>query len=196
MGRDIDGLLRLHRGGEFQSTLPAWGETEPGRYYCTDVTDFNPLSPHGERLSTNDIRELEDIFQSTLPAWGETHHPRHGIQHGAISIHSPRMGRDLGSGVVSPIGKFQSTLPAWGETQRHKQVARLPAISIHSPRMGRDIIIQFFRFINGYFNPLSPHGERHGGVRRLRRLRQISIHSPRMGRDDGQSPHPHGEGNF
>ena len=55
---------------------------------------FNPLSPHGERL--DDLMPvLEDIV---------------------ISIHSPRMGRDL---------PFQP-----GLFQR--------SISIHSPRMGRD----------------------------------------------------------
>ena len=34
-----------------------------------------------------------------------------------------------------------------------------------------------------YFNPLSPHGERHGLAQGLELLGQISIHSPRMGRD-------------
>ncbi len=37
-------------------------------------------------------------FQSTLPAWGETDLiPRHAVVL-AISIHSPRMGRDLARG--------------------------------------------------------------------------------------------------
>ena len=40
-------------------------------------TDFNPRSPHGERLnilkSTSNLR----IFQSTLPAWGATVQSKH-----------------------------------------------------------------------------------------------------------------------
>ena len=56
--------------------------------------DFNPLSPHGERPYVHVKMELRIQFQSTLPAWGET-----GLRHSmataaAISIHSPRMGRD------------------------------------------------------------------------------------------------------
>jgi len=100
---------------------------------------FNPLSPHGERLAAILRDVFDQPFQSTLPAWGETlrrvlhglalqisiHSPRMGrdirlwtnAQKPEISIHSPRMGRDspltlLGRYVI----KFQSTLPAWGET--------------------------------------------------------------------------------
>ena len=41
-----------------------------------------------------------------------------GHSHSKISIHSPRMGRDLAPVTVdSDLDKFQSTLPAWGETQ-------------------------------------------------------------------------------
>ena len=78
-------------------------------------------------------------------------------------------------------------------------------ISIHSPRMGRDPGVTFFPTIPRYFNPLSPHGERHQQRDKLRQrqrfqstlpawgetilnvlrsmIPQISIHSPRMGRD-------------
>ena len=101
----------------------------------------------------------------------------------AISIHSPRMGRDVEN--VGDVG--------------------LAIISIHSPRMGRDRTIRRIIRPGKNFNPLSPHGERQeicsagflckkfqstlpawgetgtwvdldGNVR-------ISIHSPRMGRD-------------
>ena len=56
--------------GLFQSTLPAWGETRP-LYRVTCKGDFNPLSPHGER--------------PRRASWATQQ---------AISIHSPRMGRD------------------------------------------------------------------------------------------------------
>ena len=101
----------------FQSTLPAWGETTCDKY------------------QTNAIYK----FQSTLPAWGETrdafichvtriisiHSPRMGRDLSppaafvalVISIHSPRMGRD-GRPTRACLARcrFQSTLPAWGET--------------------------------------------------------------------------------
>ena len=56
-----------------------------------------------------------------------------------ISIHSPRMGRDVHPARPGAWHyQFQSTLPAWGET-----IVKDDALSIHQ-----------------YFNPLSPHGER------------------------------------
>ena len=72
------------------------------------------------------------------------------------------MGRDHGGAVqLLRRTRFQSTLPAWGET------------TIHSTS----------RICRPDFNPLSPHGERQGGVVGMPRLDVISIHSPRMGRD-------------
>ena len=59
-----------------------------------------------------------------------------------ISIPSPRMGRD-----VTDID-FKILLQ----------------ISIHSPRMGRDEAYNILGEVLKYFNPLSPHGERHGGL--------------------------------
>ena len=145
----------------FQSTLPAWGETAPitigtsgaeisihsprmGRDNTSAPQaahggDFNPLSPHGERLgrafkicpdgliSIHSPRMGRDIpccaavlilfvFQSTLPAWGETRRLQCCFQ--AL--------------------KFQSTLPAWGETRAPRIDFPAIVISIHSPRMGRD----------------------------------------------------------
>ena len=63
--------------------------------YLRNLRDFNPRSPHGERLCS--------AVLTKRPAF--------------ISIHAPRMGSDLCGGAdVSDIGKFQSTLPAWGAT--------------------------------------------------------------------------------
>ena len=56
----------------FQSTLPARGAT------CWEHTthftphDFNPRSPHGERLASTAKRSYRSPFQSTLPARGAT----------------------------------------------------------------------------------------------------------------------------
>ena len=81
------------------------------------LTNFNPLSPHGERriaaaTSCNGLR-----FQSTLPAWGET-------------FPAPQ--------TALRINPFQSTLSAWGETIVLVVDPSPAVISIHSPRMGRD----------------------------------------------------------
>ena len=80
---------------KFQSTLPARGATFPlparcqiqtisihaprtgsappvssGRGVCR--VDFNPRSPHGERLSRRTSTRKQFLFQSTLPARGAT----------------------------------------------------------------------------------------------------------------------------
>ena len=136
---------------------------------------FNPLAtPKTIRLA---------IFQSTRPVRGETipgadlrgdaaisiHSPRAGrdplFRHGPgntwISIHSPHMGRDeTPAPEYQEIPEFQSTRPIWGETGPHRMMLPNKPISIHSPHMGRDIMI------------LS-----------LLRHQKISIHSPHMGRD-------------
>ena len=71
MGRDGKWFWELLPATQFQSTLPAWGETLQDLTEDQKAQDFNPLSPHGERRVT---------------AWA-----RYRLE---ISIHSPRMGRD------------------------------------------------------------------------------------------------------
>ena len=228
MGRDVVRLLDVGAHFQFQSTLPAWGETvhllsqriQTGHFnplsphgerrvvVFTSIWsgDFNPLSPHGERHVIHPHRPHQGSFQSTLPAWGETLFQRQFRVLVPISIHSPRMGRDLSCfpglsrvsyfNPLSPHGErqvchrcdnpaciFQSTLPAWGETRRSRCAACPAGISIHSPRMGRDKGIDLIEFAAGNFNPLSPHGERQPTDGDQRRSQDISIHSPRMGRD-------------
>ena len=123
--------------------------------------NFNPLSPHGERLSPNPVVSPPASFQSTLPAWGETRdrvcrllwrrHFNPLSPHGErpdeaalakygrkISIHSPRMGRDIPSFWRSPAFDISIHSPRMGRDTGALRGPILWAISIHSPRMGRD----------------------------------------------------------
>ena len=73
MGRDPGRTVTiLHYQRSFQSTLPAWGETIHGSVIMCCTSNFNPLSPHGERPEGNKKHNTNSPFQSTLPAWGET----------------------------------------------------------------------------------------------------------------------------
>ena len=57
------------------------------------------------------------IFQSTLPVWGGTDAVAVEVDVAAISIHPPRVGRDIGAiSMIPVVTKFQSTLPVWGGT--------------------------------------------------------------------------------
>ena len=86
--------------------------------------------------------------------------PRWSAHH--ISIHAPRTGSDSAH-FPSRWGlfRFQSTLPARGATWKPLPIgARLR-----------------------YFNPRSPHGERHDFRHSPERAEAISIHAPRTGSD-------------
>ena len=138
-GSDGHALANPQCGGEFQSTLPARGAT------------FRAALGDGII-----------VFQSTLPARGATHSESIIVQPKTISIHAPRTGSDqddfrrnvpcdisihaprTGSDTIFAIRQsaqklFQSTLPARGATY---------------------LLHPMERFSN-YFNPRSPHGERH-----------------------------------
>ena len=144
-GRDRHGVFLPAETQKFQSTLPAWGETAYVRA-ADMISPFQSTLPawgethlYGQGIRTNE-------FQSTLPAWGETVALVFLLAHIAISIHSPRMGRDSRG----------------GEDMMEE------LISIHSPRMGRDPFPSGCSGCPDYFNPLSPHGERHSGRERSR----------------------------
>ena len=56
----------------FQSTLPARGATKGPTASDSSSADFNPRSPHGERLILVQHPAGTSTFQSTLPARGAT----------------------------------------------------------------------------------------------------------------------------
>ena len=59
----------------FQSTLPARGATSTRVGRKEKHKDFNPRSPHGERLDAYKQQVETEKFQSTLPARGATPGP-------------------------------------------------------------------------------------------------------------------------
>ena len=139
-GSDVGNALYNRRYALFQSTLPARGATFGRGDIGQPEIDFNPRSPHGERLQYYQRYLFQKLFQSTLPARGATtrrdnrvvaekisiHAPRTGSDCVdvpeslifAISIHAPRTGSDAIEGINwTGIGEFQSTLPARGATR-------------------------------------------------------------------------------
>ena len=61
--------------------------------------------------------------------------------HQIISIHTPRVGRDISAwGSWQDSIKFQSTRPVWGVTMAdNANKMGSSMISIHTPRVGRDV---------------------------------------------------------
>ena len=78
-----------------------------------------------------------------------------------VSIHAPRVGRDVRSLASSHRPRFQFTRPAWGATRKLNYLFTALAVSIHAPRVGRDAAT-----LKNYSQAM------------------VSIHAPRVGRDD------------
>ena len=71
-GSDVDTVPPLRRFISFQSTLPARGATWVSVDKVLPLNNFNPRSPHGERLKNTAGVDIDVQFQSTLPARGAT----------------------------------------------------------------------------------------------------------------------------
>ena len=120
--------------------------------------------------------------------WGATKSSSYRTINGRISIHAPRVGRDIGANITEAttveisihaprVGRdlihssdyisefqFQSTRPVWGATIPDSTWSAWAEISIHAPRVGRDDIhTHTYEMITG-----------------------ISIHAPRVGRDQSE----------
>ena len=197
MGRDRDIPLFYLLFCIFQSTRPVWGATGRGAGLPDYDRDFNPRAPYGARLPPS---------QSTTAP-------------GPISIHAPRMGRDVRrcgnrhrcryfnprarmGRDVSPtfsgeyLVHFNPRAPYGARPGRAWQCAECRNISIHAPRMGRDRVPRAGDAADHYFNPRAPYGARPRLSARAQSQQNISIHAPRMGRDKIVSRGGAREGHF
>ena len=147
-------------------------------------------------------------FQSTRPVWGATSRTDCIAPcSSTISIHAPRVGRDLPGNALKELGwEFQSTRPVWGATIVYDRSSATEDISIHAPRVGRDAArddghsradafqstrpvwgatsaLPLMVAAKGDFNPRAPCGARLGKTVGGVTYYNISIHAPRVGRD-------------
>ena len=100
VGRDKRLTSFVQEAEEFQSTRPVWGATKLRSGYT----------------------KYRFAFQSTRPVWGATDALFNCYRPACISIHAPRVGRDLPCNAPiydRPI-RFQSTRPVWGATIKLK----------------------------------------------------------------------------
>ena len=170
---------------------------------------FNPRSPHGERPTSVESLAMNIIFQPTLPARGattgftvETHCPN-------ISTHAPRTGSDItlvlsfrtqsafqptlparGATITACKGAspvlFQPTLPARGATKRfHAKGGKCQYFNPRSPHGERHVLFGNVLPTHFDFNPRSPHGER----------RQLLFCAKRITHFNPRSPHGERPGN-
>ena len=146
--------------------------------------DFNPRSPHGERLADRQGRSFKRLFQPTLPARGATTIasrcastctfqptlPARGAtwyrdatrtdkrHFNPRSPHGERLTRLMRARWHGP---FQPTLPARGATPaRGTNEAAEWHFNPRSPHGERQWFADSLPALRAYFNPRSPHGER------------------------------------
>ena len=102
----------------------------------------------------------------------------------AISIHAPRTGSDGSHRRAKFTAAISIHAPRTGSDSQAGDGARLlRRISIHAPRTGSDTPSAAGSSGLEYFNPRSPHGERHCAPFMDMGKSVISIHAPRTGSD-------------
>ena len=156
MRRNLRGILRK----AISIHAPRTGSDPIQGFRRNQQLDFNPRSPHGERLRRRTPQRRPPRFQSTLPARGATLRPCRARRGKRFQSTLPARGATLLGDDVSYADLFQSTLPARGATEEYllsdeQQIfqSTLPArgatvpefdfaiaerISIHAPRTGSD----------------------------------------------------------
>ena len=96
--------------------------------------------------------------------WGATGGSANSTHIGVISIHAPRVGRDIKLEKMPTTSKdFNPRAPCGARPSQIGVEPQIEEISIHAPRVGRDLVLDEADL---------------GTV--------ISIHAPRVGRDRGR----------
>ena len=189
VGRDKYTQQPRPRQFRFQSTRPVWGATRLAARLSDWLVDFNPRAPCGARPQScpSGHRKKRNFnprapcgarpwkTMQTQSAWNFNPRAPCGARRAGwngllglieISIHAPRVGRD----VVSVLNR------AFGQV-----------ISIHAPRVGRDSASLDCLYTELHFNPRAPCGARLAGGLRDGVPSAISIHAPRVGRDNADA---------
>ena len=194
----------------FQSTRPVWGATWRIGHELLRKTRFNPRAPCGARPYLAFIYVAEHRFQSTRPVWGATIGAGPARSISRVSIHAPRVGRDLRQSRGRLLPRVSIHAPRVGRDIEAYPMRDGMTVSIHAPRVGRDRRHLPLHQPRAGFNPRAPCGARHDPAEcNLRSLRfqstrpvwgatapatspyhysSVSIHAPRVGRDEVSNP--------
>ena len=173
----------------FQSTLPARGATSSTFADLLGSAHFNPRSPHGERRAGESRLRRADSISIHAPRTGSD---RSGAGrtavHLPISIHAPRTGSDIINNSTFETIKISIHAPRTGSDREspahgaglHYFNPRSPHGERHAPHQRRPSAFDF--------NPRSPHGERRQSSGAMSMTQIISIHAPRTGSDGVSLP--------
>ena len=149
--------------------------------------NFNPRSPHGERLSTHTANSPDVTISIHAPRTGSDQMEEKTKTAGTdFNPRSPHGERRPAEWRTPMIYKFQSTLPARGATEMKLPNSSADLFQSTLPARGAtpgdcDSVSCYFDF-----NPRSPHGERLLVHQDNHAFFRISIHAPRTGSDEAQ----------
>ena len=123
---------------QFQSTRPVWGATTFPRQNARTYRDFNPRAPCGARPRSHGKMHALIAISIHAPRVGRDLHGHRRRRAGlCISIHAPRVGRDLfSSSFVRSTFGFQSTRPVWGATNMVADSGGMPEFQSTRPVWG------------------------------------------------------------
>ena len=143
---------------------------------------FNPLPPHGGRLTDNLFGYCYLLFQSTPSAWRETvRNDLNGVEWKYFNPLPPHGGRPGQDGAVRIERRHFNPLPPHGGRPDRSHLQSYPnnfnPLPPHGGRRSGTCDSQQDRLD---FNPLPPHGGRLLQMGRLSTVVSISIHSLRM----------------
>ena len=125
----------------FQSTRPMQGATRESHDRVSRDDSFNPRAPCGARRVRGPIGLVLTRFQSTRPVWGATSivlvlRARH-----KVSIHAPRVGRDLISRIRDRGGlSFNPRAPCGARRQSASQPLKPHCFNPRAPCGARLIL--------------------------------------------------------
>ena len=122
----------------FQSTRPVWGATRAHLRNGYNQRYFNPRAPCGARRSRQSGGGKTVLFQSTRPVWGATDQAQIRPVDAVISIHAPRVGRDIWLDDINCNDPISIHAPRVGRDLKERYPDGFDSISIHAPRVGRD----------------------------------------------------------
>ena len=151
---------------------------------CSRLSYFNPRAPCGARLRHMLREKAPRNFNPRAPCGARPPRGATSRRLADISIHAPRVGRDMTSlGKVSIIQHFNPRAPCGARPCLRCHCQRGCVISIHAPRVGRD---RWGKYSAERRDGISIHAPRVGRdyiSYRRRWYQMISIHAPRVGRD-------------
>ena len=179
-----------HAGKAISIHAPRTGSDERVASAARGADDFNPRSPHGERLGVSVSEIPTSTFQSTLPARGATLHCL--LRHADAKFQSTLPARGATAFVPHILSRGRNFNPRSPHGERHHlrfaQIVSEVDFNPRSPHGERRARSRRAADSLQHFNPRSPHGERRTAKVMNPRFLRISIHAPRTGSDACSSP--------